>query len=251
MPEIPILLPSWKATVIKPWSLVIALAIVFACMRAAGILGTANLRWMLPLGFVLMAALPWMVLTPEGRGEIGLKKPGRAWSYIPAILLGAVAASICFALGFALFDTGADNWFVSIASNYRQIMDTTGFGLLQLHLIFTIPALLFSPVGEEIFFRGLLQRALEEKLSLRSSTLIECAFFGLVHLCHHGLVMGSAGLRLLPLSGGIWVLLMFLAALLFASLKRHSGSLYTAMASHAAFNLTMNLFIFSVLWQRF
>ena len=148
-----------------------------------------------------------------------------------------------------LFGRSADNWFVSIANNYRGVMDTAGMSMLQLQLIFTLPALMFSPVAEEIFFRGILQRTLEQHCSERTSTVIESGAFGLVHLCHHGLVLGAAGLGWLPLSGTLWMLLMFFTALLFARIRQRSGSLYPAMAAHAAFNLTMNTLIFMWLWD--
>jgi uncharacterized protein len=165
-------------------------------------------------------------------------------------VIGALYVFICFAIGFALFNSSVDNWFVSIANNYRSIMDTTRFSILQLHLIFTLPALIFSPIGEEIFFRGLLQRTLEERFSIKASTLIECALFGVVHLCHHGLFWGAMGLILLPYSGALWVALMFVAGFLFAWQRKRSSSLYPAMLSHAVFNLVMNITIFSVLWKQ-
>lgn len=230
-------------------ALVIALAVAFASMRALGMLGPARLRWLLPLSFVLMTVMPWVLLSREGRRRIGIARPSRNKGFVLAISLGALAAAIYFSLGMALFGTGPDNWFISVATNYRNTIDTTGFSAARLHFFFTIPALLFSPIGEEIFFRGLLQRALEERLSRGLSTLIECAAFGIVHLCHHGIVRTAAGLTLLPVSGGLWILLMFLVALLFAWLTKRSGSLYPAMASHASFNLAMNVAIFSLLWQ--
>ncbi len=228
-------------------AVVAALVIVFATMRFVGMFGATSLRWVLPLSFLLMMIMPWLLLSQAGRRQIGLQKPTHS-CYLLAMALGALAAGGCFALGMALFGTGTDNWFVSISNNYRGTMNTNGFPIWKLHLIFTLPALLFSPIGEELFFRGLLQHTLEERLSARASTVIECSAFGLVHLCHHGILATAAGLTLLPVSGAIWVTLMFFVAFLFAWLRQRSGSLYTAMASHAAFNLSMNVLIFAAIW---
>lgn len=240
----------WRAGAGNTWVWIVGFALVLAAMRAVGMLGPAHLRWLLPLGFVLMMLAPWVVLNREGRRQIGLARPASAWTYLPAVLIGALAAALCFGLGMAVFGLGADNWFVTIASYYRRSVDTSNFTLAQLHLTFTLPALLFSPVGEELFFRGVLQRALEERLNTTTSTVGECAAFGLVHLCHHGLLPGVVGVILLPWSGAIWVLLMFALALYFARLRRRSHSLLPPIAAHAAFNLTMNVFIFSLLWTR-
>lgn len=217
-------------------------------MRGIATLGPARWRWLLPFSFVLMSAVPWLLMNREGRRQIGFQRAPLE-SYLLALVGGAVAALSCFALGAAVFGPSPDHWFMSIAGSYKRTIDTTGFSLLRLHLVFTTPALIFSPIGEEIFFRGFFQRALEERLSRRLSTTVECAVFGLVHLCHHGLVRTAAGFTLLPLSGALWVILMFSVALLFAWLRKRSGSLYPAIAAHASFNLVMNLVVFSVLWK--
>ena len=229
--------------------LVLLLAILFASMRCFGMLGPASLRPLLPASFVLMTLAPWLLLSRAGRRHIGLQAPSSWLVLAPAVLAGILAALACFALGMLLYGGGADNWFVTVAASYRGMMDTAGLPILTRHLIFTLPALLFSPIGEEIFFRGVLQRALEQRFSARASTVAECAAFGLVHLCHHGVAWGATGLAIRPISGALWVGLMFLAALLFAAIRQRTGSLFPAMAAHAAFNATMNSVIFTFLWH--
>jgi len=239
----------WRSSLSSKTALLIVLLLtmVFGAMRVLGVLGPSYLRPLLPLGFCLMAAMPWMLLKPEGRRQIGLTQA--SGFYLPALAMGAAAALICFGVGILLFGSTRDNWFVTIGNSYRSIMDTSHFSIAMLHAVFTVPALIFSPIGEEIFFRGLLQRTLEEHFDIQASTILECAAFGLVHLCHHGLLRTAAGIVLLPASGALWVALMFLTALLFARIRKRTGSIYPSMASHAAFNLTMNIVIFSTLWQ--
>jgi len=231
------------------WFAAVVYAMVFAGMRVIGTLGPANLRWVMPLGFVLMAVLPFMLLRAPARRDMGLKLAGGPRDYGLAIVAGAGAALACFVLGKALFDASPDNWFMSIAGSYRRNMDTAGWDLVRLHLVFTIPAIVFSPIGEEIFFRGYLQYMLEQRFSARASTTGECAAFAVVHLCHHGLFVAATGIGFRPLSGLLWMLLMFGTALMFAWLRKRTGSLLPAIASHAAFNLVMNLTIFRFLWQ--
>lgn len=240
----------------RPWlsaggalPLVLSLALLFATMRGAGMLGPATLRWMLPASFVTMGLLPWLLLTPSGRRAIGLCRPASWLVLAPAMLAGACAALACGATGLLLFGYGPDNWFMTVATSYRRMMDTSTFSMLMLHLVFTLPALLFSPIGEEIFFRGILQRALEQRVSARISTVLECAVFGLVHLFHHGLVLSATGWSIRPVSAALWVAAMGLTAALFATIRQRSGSLLPAMAAHAAFNAAMNGVIFAFLWQ--
>jgi membrane protease YdiL (CAAX protease family) len=56
------------------------------------------------------------------------------------------------------------------------------------------------------------------------------------------LLLTAAGVSVRPLSGSTWVLLMF------AYLRKASGSLTPAIAAHASFNLVMNLTIFGFFW---
>jgi hypothetical protein len=231
------------------WQIAVALALAFAAMRATGVLGPRGLRWLLPLGFTFMALSPFVLLDAAGRREMGLRLPAGTGVYLVAILAGGAAAFGCFALGYALFGVSADNWFVTIGNSYRQITDAAGWSLVRLHLFFTVLALIFSPIGEEIFFRGYLQYALERRFSARASTIAECAAFGLVHICHHGLLLGAAGVSFRSLSGTLWMLLMFGVALLFAALRKASGSLLPAIAAHVCFNFVMNLTIFGFLWR--
>ena len=71
----------------------------------------------------------------------------------------------------------------------------------------------------------------------------------MVHLCHHGQFHTAAGVELRELSAALWMVLMFGSALLFAWLRKSSGSLLPAIVAHMAFNLVMNLTIFWFLWH--
>ena len=65
-----------------------------------------------------------------------------------------------------------------------------------------------------------------------------------VHLFHHGIVRIDGQIEILPLFGAIWIALIFGTGVLFAFLRRASGSLVAPILSHAAFNLAMNFTIF-------
>lgn len=240
-------LHKWKFNSSTTLFFCVVLAISFALMRALGILGSAHFKFLLPLGFVLMAIVPWALLTREGWVDIGFVKPIRSSIFLNAVLYGAGASLVCFVIGIGLFGVSADNWYVSIAHNFR--LSVIGhFSVMQLYLMFTIPSLIFSPIGEEIFFRGVLQDALEERFSAQTSTWIESLLFGFVHLCHHGIVIAATGVSFLFWSAPIWFVLMVMVALMFAHLRKRSQSLYPAIVSHMAFNFVMCTVIFLVLW---
>ena len=240
--------PHWRRWLPLSWAIALAVGLVLAGMRVVGVLGSVQWRWLLPLSFVVMAVLPWLLMTAPGRRSIGLCRATDRRFYALALGAGCATAWVCGLLGQAVFGMGADNWFVSIANNYRNTLDTRGFALWQLHLFFTLPACLFSPIGEEIFFRGLLHGALQQRFGARPAVVSEAGLFGLVHVCHHGLWLAASGWAFRPVSGGLWMLLMFGTALVFSALRQRSGSLGPAIVAHATFNATMNTFIFAALW---
>jgi membrane protease YdiL (CAAX protease family) len=220
-------------------------AILFAAVRGFGMLGPGAVSPLIPLGFVVMMILPFIFLTSQGRQQIGLKKSDKLLPYFIAIIYGVLAATLCFALGILFFDKGPDNWFVTIANYYiGQVPGAMDMPIQRFFIIVTVPALIFSPIGEEIFFRGFLQDALQSRFGLQVSMIIESGIFGLVHLFHHGLVRSNGGIQFYPVSGMLWVMLMFVTAYGFALLRKRSGSIYPAIVAHAVFNLTMNYFIF-------
>lgn len=222
----------------------LAFGIMFAAIRVVGILGPPTYRFILPLGFVLMALLPFVFLNRPQRQRMGLAASKSRSVYGLAVGAGMTAALVCFLIGKVLFDTSLDNWFVTIRNAYAHTVPLRSAGAF---FIITIPALIFSPVGEEIYFRGFLQDALSTRFSYKASVIGESLFFGLIHLCHHGVSLTRHQLIFRPVSGSIWVLLMFLTACLFAWVKRRSGSIYPAIVAHMAFNLTMNVCIFYAL----
>ena len=227
--------------------LTLAFVLTSIVVRAAAMFGPGSWRPLIVTSFLAMTALPWLVLGGEGRRQIGLQSPRHAGWLALGLLAGASAASACYLLGASLYGAGADNWFVSVARNY-QLQPTQGWSLLRLHLVFTTAACLFSPIGEEIFFRGFLQKVLEDRHGRTRATLMEAGLFAVVHLCHHGIVASAAGVRLLPVSGALWVAQMFALSLMFAWLRRRSDSILPAILAHTAFNAAMNGWIFARLW---
>ena len=225
------------------------LAMCFSLMRALALFGSAQYQALLPLSFTLMAITPWIVLTRLGRDQIGLRRANSVGAYATAVLVGALLALVCGVIGSLLFEVGPQNWYVSIARNFERSFDTAGKSTLILFAVFTVPSMIFSPIGEEFFFRALLQRSLEDFTSRSLATVCECSVFALVHLCHHGLYRTSLGFSFWLPSGIVWAVLMFLTGYLFAYFRSKSDSIFPAVVCHMAFNFAMGVYIFSILWD--
>jgi uncharacterized protein len=228
-------------------SLICAL-VVFAGLsfvRAYGYFGGARFHGpTVMLAFVLMWLIPPVFLTAAGRRAIGLSRPAGV-SWLPqAMLSGAAAALVCFALGLLLYSRTPENWFVSIGATYWQDKNLARLPLHLAFLIFTVPAMIFSPIGEEILFRGFIQESARERWSWTAAAMLNAALFAAIHLVHHGFYRENGELRVWAASGVIWLVLMFLTSLVFTFLRRVHGSIWPSIVSHAFFNLTMNYTIF-------
>jgi membrane protease YdiL (CAAX protease family) len=229
----------------------VAAAIFFAACRAVGLLMPFPWTVVLPVGFLVMMATPFVFADQDRRRQMGFARAKNGRDYVLGIVWGSLMALCCFGLGWLLFGAGADNWFVSIRDYYRANPAAAQAGVGTAFMIFTTPALIFSPLGEEIFFRGFLHEALQEKLSVRASACLDSAIFGAIHLFHHGITRNAAGnIEIHALSGIIWMGLMTATALVFTRLRARTSSLYPVILSHAAFNLVMNATIFVFFWPR-
>ncbi len=233
----------WTPVFGDAFKLSILLAVLAAAVRGVGMLGPQRYFWILPAGFTVMAMTPHLFFHREGRRRAGLRRPRRPWWLLWGILLGAAGAFLCYWLGVTLFGDTDDNWYVSIRRAFPINPEMAALPTAQLFWVISIPSLIFSPLGEEIFFRGFLQQAVEERWNQRTGVLVDAGWFAAVHIFHHGLLRIDGQLRILPLSGAIWVLLIFATGLLFAFLRQKSGSLLAPILSHAAFNVGMNFTI--------
>ena len=96
---------------------------------------------------------------------------------------------------------------------------------------------LLAPVVEELMFRGLLFKIVEERRSVRSALVISAMIFALFHL----LGIGTAD----PLrSAAVLLPQLFLVGLVLGRLAHRHGRLGPAIFTHAGFNLIAVLALF-------
>ena len=239
--------PFWAGFRTPPWLLSLALLAILAAARYYAVFGPPPARILYLLHLAIMIALPFVLLTPDGRRRIGLRRQGNS---LPALALSACAGAICgltvFAVGMALYGNSADNWCLSIRDSFQIEQLRPHMPSAAILAVILLPATLLSPVAEEIFFRGILHHSFAERWNIVSATIVNGLAFGLIHLHVHGLWRDAAGFQLRLVSGALMVLLLALASAVFTLCRERTGSLYAAMAAHAACNLTMLSAVFFV-----
>jgi membrane protease YdiL (CAAX protease family) len=196
--------------------------------------------------FVIMALSPLVLLNKDGRRAIGLKKSKNPFWLIKSFVLGILICTLIFLLGKVLYGESIDNWFVYISKSYRSIPveELKGNNKPLYFAMFALIGMTFSPIGEELLYRGLIHQSFVPSFGDNKASIIDSLAFSMVHLAHFGIVWSSGMFEILTVPALLWVILMFLTSRLFFYCKTKTGSIYGAVASHAGFNLAMTYFIF-------
>ncbi|HMQ48416.1 MAG TPA: CPBP family intramembrane metalloprotease [Saprospiraceae bacterium] len=234
------LLPfGWKAGLI--------LLLIFSLPRFYLVLQankTGSYQWV-SMVFVAMMLMPFLLLTRQGRQKIGWSKPRNMLVLLGSLLWGMLACSAIFALFYGLYGDSIANAFVYIARTYNQLPSPLDAdSRLLFFLIFSLVSMTFSPIGEELFYRGIIHENFAETLGDQKAAYIDALAFALVHLAHFGLIVDQNTWHFLPIPALLWVTGLWFTCLLFNRMRRRSGSILGAILTHAGFNLAMNFFIF-------
>jgi membrane protease YdiL (CAAX protease family) len=226
------------------WKSMVAVAIVAAVPRFYWMLtGSYNAVIII---FIVFALLPFIVLDKNARREIGFVRMRWHWATI-SFLTGVVAASLVYLAGYVLFGNSELNWFVAIMKTFdKDKMIQLVKSDVLLFMAVSLPVMVFSPLGEEFFFRGLLHESLTIRFSSTQALTVDAVFFGVTHLAHYGLLIKGGSLHVLP-SAAVWIVLMSATAIIFYKVKRASGSIWGAVLCHSGFNLAMMTIIFYVI----
>jgi len=108
----------------------------------------------------------------------------------------------------------------------------------------TFTGMTFSPIGEELFFRGIIHSSFAKSIGEKKASIVDGAAFALTHILHFGLVFINNKCYFFTVPTIIWVTSMFLVSLLFFTFRKYSESILGAIIAHSAFNLGMIYCIF-------
>ena len=201
------------------------------------------------IGLVMLvsAIAPFLFLSKYGRKKIGIKKPDKYFWLLVSILAGLVFSLLLYFLGWAIYGNGYENWYSYIGRSYNIPPGINDCDKTIMFAIVGFTGMIFSPIGEELFFRGIVHSAFAKSFGDRKASVADGAAFACTHLSHFGLVYISGKWDLLLMPAVIWVLSMFFVSLLFFKFRKYTGSIWGAIVCHAAFNLGMTYCIFYLL----
>lgn len=229
------------------WKFGFVLIILFGVPRFMLVL-TANLTGnysLVSIIFLMMWIAPFILLTKSGRKGIGMQKPQHYLWLLYAFAIGVFVCSTIYFLGIWLFDHSISNWFVYISKSYQLPAGVISPADKRIYfIIFALIGMTFSPIGEELLYRGLIHKSFALQFGEQRASIIDSLAFGVTHLAHFGIVYTIGGWKFLPIPAILWMFFMFLTGLVFSFCKTKTGSILGAIICHAGFNLAMTYFIF-------
>ncbi len=218
--------PTPRAAALPPLVVGLAFAVMAAFVTAGALAQTANVAWGLWVAeaFVFFG-LPFIAVRRAGIAPLRLAglDAGTGRSVGLGLLIGAVNyaawAVPLMALAQLAFPPRVVELFDSSIIFRHQTPTETAALVLGVSLA--------APVCEEFFFRGVLQAGLSERLAPPTAVVVTAFVFALFHLDPVGF------------------LARFEMGVVFGLLAWRSGSLWPAIAAHAANNLVSTLIFFA------
>lgn len=223
------------------------LILVFGVSRFLLLLNTKQVDsyGLILLLFVAMMIFPFLILTNKGMVAIGFNRPHNHWSLLVCFIYGIVTCSVIFFIGQLIYKDTSSNWFVYIANSYQSnLAGMTESNKLNLFITYGLIAITFSPIGQELLYRGLIHRCFYIEYSNNTASIITNAAFALTQLAHFGIIFSGGFWQFLFIPALIWVFLMYLTGRLFYTFREKTGSIFGSIFGHAGFNLAMLFYIF-------
>ena len=187
---------------------------------------------------IISAITPFIFLSKYGQSQIGITKPKKYNWLLITFVCGLIFSIFLYFLGEVLYGSSYENWYRYIAKSYDKRIPFS----IMVFIVMT-----FSPIGEELFFRGIVHSSFAKSLGERNASIVDSSAFALTHISHFGLVFINNKWDFFAIPTIIWTTSMFLVSILFYISKKYSDSILGAIICHAAFNLGMTYSIFYLL----
>jgi uncharacterized protein len=242
----PELKPFWNNLFTFDWKFGLVL-VLSVCLTRFILVLNANMSGnygYISLIMIISAIAPFIFLSKYGRQKVGIKKPVNFGRLVYSFLVGIIISSLLFGLASLLYTDTFNNWYYYIGKSYKLAENLSSQDKQIYFIIYSVISMTFSPIGEELFFRGIVHESFAVKFGETKASIIDSSAFALTHLSHFGIVYLSGKWKFLPIPSILWVTGMFLTSIVFFQCKKYTDSILGAIICHAGFNLAMTYFIF-------
>lgn len=194
--------------------------------------------------FMVMWFTPFIFLTKYGRKQMGMKRPNHYWQLLFSFIIGILSCGIVFGIFYLLFPDPSVNAFAYISKAGAMPAGINDSDRFVYFIIASVPSMIFSPIGEEFFYRGVIHGSFVDRFGETKASVFDSLAFAFTHLAHFGIIYSAGIWHFLPFPSLIWVLSMFFVSQVFFRCKQMCNSITGAIFSHAGFNFAMMYFIF-------
>ncbi|MDR2511254.1 MAG: CPBP family intramembrane metalloprotease [Bacteroidales bacterium] len=241
--------PFWRKFFSFDWKFGLFLVLTICIPRFILVLHaneTANYSY-IGLIMTISAISPFIFLSKYGRKEIGLTKSKKYSWLFWSFLFGLIFSVLLYFVGNLIYNNSIENWYVYIGKSYNISVGINSNDKLIMFITMAITGMVFSPIGEELFFRGIVHSSFAKSFGNLKASILDSSAFALIHISHFGLVFINNEWNFFTIPTFIWVLSMFLVSVLFYICRKKSDSILGAIICHSAFNLGMIWCIFYLL----
>jgi len=201
------------------------------------------------IGLVMFisALIPFIFLNKHGLKQIGIKKTRKLKILGYALIAGLAFSLLLYFLGIGLYGHSYENWYEYIGKSYNIPDGISAQGKKAMFVVMAITGMTFSPIGEELFFRGIVHGSFANSIGDKKASIVDSLAFALTHISHFGLVFINNRWDFYLVPALIWVTSMFAVSILFFQVKKRAKSIWGAVLCHSGFNLGMIYCIFYLL----
>jgi uncharacterized protein len=238
--------PLWSRSFKLNWQFGLFLLLLICIPRFILVLKANETGNYSLLGLVMLisASVPFLLLSKYGKNQIGIKNTSKVYNLILALFIGLLLSIILHYLGVGLYGNSYQNWFGYIGKSYSIPEGISCEDKKTLFIIMAATGMVFSPVGEELFFRGIVHSSFAKSIGDMKASIIDSLAFALIHISHFGLVFIDQSWKFYLVPALIWVISMFIVSIIFFQMKKHTDSIWGAVVCHSGFNLGMIYCIF-------
>lgn len=238
--------PFWNKFLKFNWKFGLFLILIICIPRFLLVLNANATRnyGMIGIIMVISGLVPFLFLSKYGRIKSGIIKTDKYSRLLIAFAAGLGLSFLLYWLGQFLYGNSHENWYNYIGRSYNIPAEINQNDKRILFAVMAFTGMIFSPFGEELFFRGIVHSAFAKSIGDKKASVVDGSAFAITHISHFGLVFINNQWGFLVVPTIIWVLCMFFVSLLFYFFRKYSGSILGSIFCHSAFNLGMIYCIF-------
>ncbi|MDR5660006.1 CPBP family intramembrane glutamic endopeptidase [Serpentinicella sp. ANB-PHB4] len=173
--------------------------------------------------------------------ELGIRKPENMTSLLISILLSGVVVILSYIIFSIFIGNTSSNYFYVVSLKDIELFginNTPKLGIMLLSgaIFCTMPAL-----TEEIYFRGFMQKHLENRFGFKIGNFIQGLCFGLIHIAYCWLIVYDINV--------IWGMVpsITIVGMIYGWVRNETNSIFPAIITHSAANFIIFIIMYSII----